>query len=154
MRRCRWRIAPPQIVLVTFAHNDNHFNIDDHESNELPNFTRTEKTCCFSRNHRGMKFIIFCEIKLFRFYCHYYLLIRVFSIKGDCPLEFEYLFRNYFPERFEFCFIDKQIMQDMFDPVTSKSNFSESIIGITTRSWIFFMIRHNRINGHSSSLSI
>lgn len=134
-------------MLVTFTHNDNHFKVNDYETDKLPNFACSEKTCPFSRDHRGLKLIIFREVEFFRFYCHFCLLLVTCNIN-------RFLFRNNFPERFEFCFIDKQIMQDVFDPVTCKSDFSESIIGITACSRIFFEVRNNRINSHCCRLSI
>lgn len=145
-----------KVVLVAFAHNNNHLDIDDYKSNKLPNFARAHSPSKFSRNHRRIKLIVFSEIKLFRFYCHYFLLLRYFkSQRGYFSLvSNRCLFRNNFPERFEFSFINKQVMQDMFDPVTRQSDLPEGIIGITAGTRIFFIVRYNRINRHCCGLAV
>ena len=58
-------------VLVAFANNDQHLNVDHYESDKLPNKTSSEKFYESCRNHCGKVLII-------RFYCIFNLL-HIFS---------------------------------------------------------------------------
>ena len=45
------RLAKVHEVLVAFAYNDEHFDVDHDKSDKLPDLTSSHHSCEFSRDH-------------------------------------------------------------------------------------------------------
>jgi hypothetical protein len=53
--------------LVAFADNNQHFEVDDDETDKLPQFAGPHKAGPFPRDHRGIELVVFGEVEFFWF---------------------------------------------------------------------------------------